>query len=170
MVQRKYQHQLVGKKLGHWVWFHVNYLSLMTDKDEYRAIITVLHSYASDANIVKLNEKSREYQLISCPRFNEDNEPALAYTFDSKSLTKRSYRNNPPVFHQKHLFVRPDYIGFDLMDSESRTATWKSLVPTSDNGFYLKIGRQRYWNEWLAKNGLEPSSTTIQYSEVCHVN
>ncbi len=158
MTLEKYEHHIVGKKLGQWVWFHIDYIELMTGKAEQHAICSVRELYAPDANIIKLNLKTRAYQLIFCPRFDDDHEPTLAYTFDSDSLSMRRYKTNRPIFHHKHMFVRSDYVRFDINESDSRTKSWKQFVPSSDKGFYLKIGRERYWNEWLSENGLEPSS------------
>lgn len=152
----QYTHNPVGKRIGNLVWFHINYLALVVGESEAKSIRAAAKDFAPEANIVRLDIKSRSAQLIHCPDFDVTHEPALAYTFDINKGKLTRYRNNPFIFHQKHLMVMPDYQGFDFQRSIERTEQWKQYVPskTEDKGFYLKIGRENFWLEWLSKIGL----------------
>ena len=152
----RYTYKPVGKRIGHLIWFHVDYLELVVSESEAETILDAAKSFAPQANIVRLDIKSRSAQLIHCPDFDLVNEPALAYTYDIDKGKLTRYRNNPFIFHQKHLMVMPEYQGFDYQCSIVRTEQWKQHVPskTEDKGFYLKIGREKFWNEWLSQIGI----------------
>lgn len=152
----QYTHNPVGKRIGSLVWFHINYLALVVGESEARTIRAAAKDFAPEANIVRLDIKSRSAQLIHCPDFDVTHEPALAYTYDIDKGRLTQYRNNPFIFHQKHLMVMPDYQGFDYQRSIERTMQWKQCVSSENEykGFYLKIGRENYWNKWLFQIGL----------------
>ncbi|AIW22604.1 hypothetical protein F0267_00510 [Vibrio coralliilyticus] len=153
----QYTHNPVGKRIGNLVWFHINYLTMVVNESEAEIILAAAKDFAPEANIVRLDVKRRTAQLIHCPEFDETHEPALAYTYDINKGRLTRYRNNPYIFHQKHLMVMHNYQGFDYQSSLERTKQWKACVVMNDNldqGFYLKIGREKYWNMWLSKVGI----------------
>lgn len=130
---------------------------MVVNQSEAVIIRAVNKDLAPEANIVRLDVKSRAAQLIHCPDFDVKHEPTLAYTFDINKGRLTRYRNNPYIFHQKHLMVMPNYQGFDYQSTLEITKQWKACVLTNENldkGFYLKIGREKYWNIWLSKVGL----------------
>lgn len=154
----KYAYNPVGKQIGNLVWFHIDYLSLVVPEREIESILVAAKRKAPEANIVRLDIKCRTAQLIHCPDFDYVHEPALAYTYDLNKNSLTRYRNNPFIFHQKHLMVRPDCHRVDYQGAVLRTQQWKKLAPSQKEmpSFYLKIGRKNFWRSWLEQVGLKP--------------
>jgi len=59
-------------------------------------------------------------------------------------IFKRASRDNPQIFHDKHLFVNEDYPGFDVKQAQKRSKVWNSLKPDKN-----RIGRLKYWKELI---------------------
>ncbi|MBD0788220.1 hypothetical protein HUO09_17835 [Vibrio sp. Y2-5] len=144
----------VGKKIGNNVWFHIQYVDLLLSEPEKALVQNALVREVPEANIIRLDLKTRKLILISCPTFDTDNEPRIAYSFDINKGKRTAYRSNEPIYHQKFLFVKPDYLGFDYQEAVDRAATWKAMAVGEGRSFYLKIGRQNFWSDWLYQVGI----------------
>ena len=61
-------------------------------------------------------------------------------------------RNNPYIIHGKHLFVEPDYTGFDWEEAKARWESYQGQ-PWLDK---LRMGRKRWWDENAVPNLSSP--------------
>lgn len=96
-----------------------------------------------------------DVSFISAPGFDTENEPIIVSSVKVKDgvATKIRFesKTNPPIYHGKHLFVAPDYKGFDVEAARKRCADWNKYIEKGDKN---KIGRLLYWQEFLKKHNI----------------
>ena len=147
----------MGKKLGSYIWVHRAGLECIEWK--YKALIQAVmdHNFC----VVRLSLTSSDFQLSSCPNFDSLREPRIlghkSYTVINgvPVLTKcaMAKTDNHLIFHHKHLFVPPDYLGFDIAESMSWSREWKNKIKRNREKT-SRIGRVAGWQSVLSECGL----------------
>lgn len=156
----------VGKTMGSDIYFHKQYISDFIDDNFYRA----LQSHIPDGfnfDIIKYNEKDKKISFISCPNFNNDEEPEVGNSFTvdfSKKMAQvyetSSSQNNPLIYHHKWMFVKDSFEGFNSTQSKLRSIEWKSKLESNkknnidDKNISSRIGRKSFWTEWCEANDI----------------
>jgi hypothetical protein len=132
----------IGKEIGGSVYVHRQYEEVLG-----AAVASAKRSLPSDFkyDVVKFNHRTQTVSFLQCPRFDHDPEPAIAAAIivrpDGTKRLREFRADDPPIYHHKWLFVTDDYTGFDVEESERRSAAWLAL-PDIDTS---RIGRQSYW-------------------------
>ena len=131
----------VGKEIGGSVYVHRHY------EDRLGPTVAIAkrwlpagHTY----DVVKYNRRTETVSFIRCPGFDVQSEPSIGSVVTVRSngtLQRRAVLRDPLIYHHKWLFVADDYTGFDVAESQARSAAWLAL-PDVDKS---RIGRQSYW-------------------------
>ncbi|HBJ34344.1 MAG TPA: hypothetical protein DDZ51_06190 [Planctomycetaceae bacterium] len=133
----------VGKEIGGAVYVHRSYLELLP-KIAFEC--STLVSDMSTISVVKYSERATTVSFIDSPDFDDASEPIVGdletVTFDGK-VSKRAQMADPYIYHHKWLFVKDDYLGFDVESSKQRSRSWLHL----DGIDKKRIGRLSYWTE-----------------------
>ena len=79
-------------------------------------------------NILVWNEKKNTLRFVFSPDFDTASEPevGVSVTIDLATRTSSAIRFYKQVYHRKHLWVTPDYTGFDVAAAEAWTEEWSS--------------------------------------------
>ena len=140
---------MIGKRVNGCLYLHTSALSTLprnsqTMVKEASSKLPVNYRY----NVVKITEKENAVSFIWCPRFNKEAEPRLAHSLKVKDgvvgKIREESKTNPSIYHGKHLFVMPDYKGFDVEEAEKRYKSWSGRLTSTE---LSKIGRLQYWEE-----------------------
>lgn len=159
---KRYKKHGVGKEIGDNIWFHKDYVHLFLEKKLYEQLLQNLPDNY-EFTILRLSESKKEVTFIQCVDFDISNEPVVGCSIKMSlawvgehlyTLTKPS-DTNPLIYHHKWLFVSDDYSGFDVAASKQRSLEWKSVLGVN-RSISSRIGRMKYWDEWLNKNQLLP--------------
>ena len=101
---------------------------------------------------MKIAAKEKAVSFIWCPKFNKEAEPRLAHSLKVKDgvvgKIREESKTNPSIYHGKHLFVKPDYKGFDVEEAEKRWRSWSDKLTSEEKS---KIGRLQYWQQIIEK-------------------
>lgn len=133
----------VGKRIGGAVYVHRQYESVLGE-----AVASAKATLPSgfDYTVIKHNEVNGNVSFIHCPNFDTADEPSTgdyAVVRSDGTIKLHSALADPYIYHHKWLFVTEDYQGFDVAQSQERSASWMSL----DNVDKALIGRASYWNK-----------------------
>lgn len=142
------RHHPVGKRVGSKVYFHASY------NDEFFTCPVELEHY----NITRLDLKAREVCFMLCPNFDTEDEPVITEVWNVTRDLYTSYDGNPFIYHHKWMFVKDDYEGFDVEAAKRRSLKWFPKAK-GNRQVLSRIGRQRFWKEWLNKESLVPEPT-----------
>lgn len=149
----------VGKKMGNQVWFHKDYVNNFLDLEEYILFKKLIPS-EFDFTVLRWNEKEMELAFIECTDFDEANEPIVGKALRVKRTEKShellnitNQQKNALIYHHKWLFVKDDYVGFNVEESKQRSIDWKTKLGINKT-LSSKIGRLNFWNEWLNQEKL----------------
>ncbi|MDN2483862.1 hypothetical protein [Vibrio agarivorans] len=142
---------MVGKRIGHKVWFHTQYQSERLTEQE---MLEVADS-GFDHEVVRLDVKTREIALIKYVDFYNTHEPILSRSLNLTSGKVTHQGVNPLILHHKHQTVKPDFDlhGFDYVESVKRSEDWQSRSPRT-RSFTSRIGRLDFWQGHLFAIGL----------------
>ncbi|WP_345685943.1 DNA phosphorothioation-associated putative methyltransferase [Novipirellula caenicola] len=133
----------VGKRIGGAVYVHRQYEDVLRE-----AVATAKATLPSGFSytVIKHNELNGNVSFIHCPDFDTADEPSTgdyAVVRSDGSIKLHRALADPYIYHHKWLFVAEDYQGFDVAQSQKRSAAWMSL----DNVDKSLIGRASYWNK-----------------------
>lgn len=102
-------------------------------------------------NIVKIARDGSSVSFLYYPRFDSTPHPQLLRSIhvpldQSKKITRRRYKDNPPVIHRKEEFILASY---------PRFAAFRRLTRAEEEAGLLKRtpGFQRQWDERLKNEG-----------------
>ncbi len=131
----------VGKEIGGAVYVHRQYEDRLGP-----AVIWAKRWLPADFtyDVVKYNRRTETVSFIQCPGFDVEPEPRLGsvvLVHADGTLQRRAAPRDPLIYHHKWLFVADDYLGFDVQESQHRSAAWLAL-PDVDKS---RIGRRSYW-------------------------
>ena len=97
---------------------------------------------------VKWNKRDKTFTFTWCDDFDGKNEPVVVRQIlvDPAERTFKDLvvsKDNPPIIHGKHLFVRDDYAGFDVDEARRR---WNSYQG-ADWLDKSRMGFLKWWRE-----------------------
>lgn len=144
-----------GKRVYGSLYFHVSLipsvLCLLSPKSR-KQFSSLLKKAEKKINFSIVVIKKSEVQFVESNDWDSNFEPTvgdrLNYSDDSFNKTKGSL-GNPLIFHRRHLFVDPDYKGFNIDDDKKRVEKWLKFSPDKS-----RMGRRVWWNEFLERNSL----------------
>ena len=148
------------KKVGYAFYVHksnLNELFNIVSEEERNHIVYVIDVAKLylflEFDIVKYDRKTDNVSLISCPTWDDVNEPIVgdSYCFNS-DLSYKVIKGGTKVYHNKWQFVSPNYTGFDVEESKKRTKEWNSIP--NIKGMKSKIGNVDFWHNLLREYNL----------------
>jgi hypothetical protein len=106
--------------------------------------------------------------FVQCPGFDDEPEPSIGGVVTVRAdgtLQRRAVPSDPPIYHHKWLFVEDDYAGFDVAESQRRSAAWL-VLPGVDKS---RIGRRSYWETQVVPrlNSCAKHVTSSDQDEQC---
>lgn len=142
----------VGKEIGGSIYVAYDYSYDVVPSKILETSLSLLEdSYPNfQFNCIRYDPKSNQISFQECPDFDTAREPKVGdYVTVNYEDGSIKTGHSEYIFHHKWLWVKNDYIGFDVSESWEWSKQWLStLKETSDgNG----IGR---WNSQLARYNL----------------
>lgn len=142
------------KRIGSKIYLHKSALSQIKSDDQRRAIEIAKGQIPKGFKyeIISIDSQTHEIAFTESPDWDDVFEPAVGnrWTFimseNWKDVKDKKYGkapiSNPFIYHKRHLFVNPDYKGFDIEADKKRAKEVDALgLPTN------KIGRRDYWKQ-----------------------
>lgn len=113
-----------------------------------------------DSYVLKYDKPTNRISIIATPDWDIENEPTVGDSIcvwrDADGDFKfKKMKSKNQIYHNKWQFVQPDYAGFDVEAAKERTKLWNSIPDIAKHK--SRIGYRSYWNDLLAKNGIEES-------------
>ena len=129
------------KRIGSVVWVH------KSSQDELpQDLLKRAKSKVTDPfDVIKYDKASGDFTFIRSKDFNTAPEPTVgdAVLVRKDGSTKvMKQKSDPQIYHHKHLFVKPDYKGFDVEASKRRSERIEKLGVDKS-----RIGTLSYWKE-----------------------
>ncbi|MCY2993115.1 MAG: hypothetical protein NTY19_35315, partial [Planctomycetota bacterium] len=131
----------VGKEIGGAVYVHRQY------ENRLGPIVAWAKRWLpedSAYDVVKYNRRTQAVSFICCPGFDVEPEPnveGVVIIRADGTAQRRPVPLDPYIYHHKWLFVDDDYTGFDVQESQRRSAAWLALANVDKS----RIGRRSYW-------------------------
>lgn len=132
----------VGKQVGSAVYVHRDF-SARLGPVVTRARMLVPEDFVYD--VVKYDRRTGVVSFVQCPDFDTQPEPritAFLVVRPDGTVQRRTAPADPYIYHHKWLMVADDYGGFDVHQSQRRSASWLALADVDKS----RIGRESYWN------------------------
>lgn len=152
----------VGKDIGGAVYVHRSYIDMLP------AAANECFGFLDDETqftVVKYAEKAETVSFIQSPEFDVSSEPEVGdlvtVTFGGK-VTRRKRLSDPYIYHHKWLFVKDDYLGFDVNESRERSVSWLSLEGIDKK----RIGRKSYWDNQVVPLIPQPTQRWFSSKEM----
>ena len=148
------------KKVGYAFYVHksnLNELLNAVSEEERNHIVYVIDIAKLylflEFDIVKYDRKTSNVSLISCPTWDDVNEPIVgdSYCFNS-DLSYKVIKGGTKVYHNKWQFVSEDYKGFNIEKSKERTRQWNSIPNIKE--LKCKVGYKDFWYQLLKENNM----------------
>ena len=109
--------------------------------------------------IISIDRRKGIVSFTECPEWDTEFEPSVGARCtvkfakkpvnDQVKFTKAS-KNNPQIYHRRHLFVAPDYEGFDIEADKRRVARWEKFSPDGS-----RMGRRNWWTEFCKSHRIK---------------
>lgn len=147
----------VGKAIGGQLYVHKNYAAEVIPSEviEYGEGILKRFDPEFEYNCIMLDLKKDEIRFDECPDFDSAREPHVGnfIKIDLKGAKPpyKGYSDN--IWHHKWLWVRDDYIGFDVDKSKNWSKLWLSKLEEPAKG------TDASWNPQLARYGLKENGS-----------
>ena len=135
------------------------------NKDEFKNLMDFVkdvydNEIGIDSYVLKFDAATNRISIISAPDWDTENEPTVgdsivAWIDDNGEFQSKKIKGKNQIYHNKWQFVQPDYSGFDVEAAKERTKLWNSIPDIAKHK--SRIGYRAYWNDLLAKNGIEES-------------
>ena len=141
------------KQVGDTVYVHKSNVRELPDWANARYTHAVNYINNWEWDIVSVNKN--KISFVHCPEFNSIFEPTvgdrltLEFNEGSMRVIKASTKN-PQIYHRRHLFVSPDYTGFNVQEDIERVKSWEQHNPETN-----KMGRRLWWEQFLETHNLE---------------
>lgn len=137
-----------GKK-----YVHVSAVNQFTPEEQKRvakAYRRILKGAMDGPNIKVIVLSKDAVEFVECPDWDIYYEPIVfeRYVVTGRKVEYRQSDRNK-VYHKRHLFVNPDYFGFDVEEDKKRGELIDSL-----NLDKTRIGNEEYWHKIMKKYGL----------------
>jgi hypothetical protein len=136
---------MIGKKIGGYHYIHKSALDTLPPRvqervEEARKLIPSDFVY----DIVQIGKD--DIHFTSSPNWDIAYEPDVGdrYVVNTDGSVRYA-KGRGQIFHRRHLFVKPDYRGFDMEQDKKRVEWWSSFGPD-----IRRIGYKKFWLDWLA--------------------
>ena len=148
------------KKVGYAFYVHksnLNELFNIVSEEERNHIVYVIDIAKLylflEFDIVKYDRKTSNVSLISCPTWDDVNEPIVGYSYCVNSdVSYKVIKGGTKVYHNKWQFVSPNYTGFDVEEAKKRTKEWNSIP--NIKSMNSKLGNVDFWHNLLREYNL----------------
>ena len=130
-------------------YVHKSNLNELFNKVQDKELEALIQNTDVEYDVVKYDKGN--VTLIKASDWDTANEPLIDYTvlFKAGSLSEPGVKriNGRQIYHNKWMFVNPDYTGFNVEEARKRTEIWNSIP---DIKFHKsRIGNKTYWVELL---------------------
>lgn len=107
--------------------------------------------------VLKFNRQNTTISLISSPDWDVRQEPTagdyIIVKFDKYGTVSHKYvKGRNQIYHNKWMFVQPDYKGFNITAAKLRTVQWNKIPGIQDLKY--QIGYRKFWNMILKQHNL----------------
>lgn len=138
----------VGKSVGNDIYFHKHYLECFDFANEITDKLSLIPSNFF-FNIIRYNLKIRDISFIFSPNFLDSYFPIVSNSIKVKAdnlipeikIKIRTFKNNPPIYHHRWLFVKDDFGGFNV----ETDFKWSKLWVKTPNLIPNRYGFLRHW-------------------------
>lgn len=112
---------------------------------------------AEEHFVMKFDKNAESISLISSPDWDIRQEPSVGDGIYTKydvygNISYRIVKARGQIYHNKWMFVQPDYNGFNVNAAKLRTVQWNRIPGIQ--AVKGKIGYRKFWNTLLKENGL----------------
>lgn len=136
------------------LYVHKSNLNELFDKVQDKDLEIFIQQTDVDYDVVKYDKGN--VTLIKASDWDTANEPLIDYTvlFKAGSLSEPGVKriNGRQIYHNKWMFVSPDYTGFNVEEAKERTAIWNSIPDIKSHK--SRIGNKTYWISLLNQYGI----------------
>jgi hypothetical protein len=159
----------IGKIVNGVQYIHNTLISKLSDDDwgkYYLRARTAIESVLGNPSypltfkpvIISIDRKKGIVSFTECPEWDNQYEPSVGSRFTVKFAKKpvndqvkftKANKKNPQIYHRRHLFVAPDYDGFDIESDKLRVTHWHKLSPDGS-----RMGRRIWWDNFCKTNNL----------------
>lgn len=132
------------------------------DEDMFDELYQEAYIYYSDMVaeehfVMKFDKTAESISLISSPDWDIRHEPSVGDGIYAKydaygNVSYRVVKARGQIYHNKWMFVQPDYNGFNINAEKLRTVQWNRIPGIK--AVKGKIGYRKFWNTILKENGL----------------
>lgn len=131
----------VGKEIGGAIYIHRSAEDVLPPDVIARGRSCLPPDF--EYHVVKYNPKSDTVSFVEAPDFDNVPEPSLHRVFTILPNGSSQLRDfgGKIIYHHKWLFVREDYRGFDLHESQCRSR----VIFDSPDIDFKRIGSKAYW-------------------------
>lgn len=135
-------------------YVHKSNLNELFDKVHDKDLEALIQNTDIDYDVVKYDKGN--VTLIKASDWDTANEPLIDYTvlFKAGNLSEPGIKrmNGRQIYHNKWMFVSPDYTGFNVEEAKERTAIWNSIPDIKSHK--SRIGNKTYWISLLNRYGI----------------
>lgn len=149
----------IGKKIGNNLYIHKSAIDTLVE-DEINLVKEKLEYLSKnfDYEVIKINVKENKISFIQSEDWNIATEPIVgdSYSINSKNQVKFRKGTNQ-IYHHKWLFLKDNYIGFDVKESKKWSEQWmnseivQKLKANKNEKFNCKIGNKEYFIKKVIK-------------------
>lgn len=169
----------VGKRIGNSLYLHRSAVRSIATDEQKALIIAARKSLPKGFPwvVVKIDTAASRVSFITSPDWDTADEPtvgdSIMVDMSRKPSTVKHRKATGQVYHHKHMFVLPDYRGFDVYKSQKRSEFWQThpavkQMIDADPAFFKKIGNSDYWQNVLsAITTLHRPENTATVGGVC---
>lgn len=140
------------KVVGSSLYIHKSALDELMTKMKNEDIVR-LNNYINELNdekfsfeIIKYDKKTQNISFIESNDWDIKHEPSVGnawcYHIDGR---RKFIKSSNKIYHCKYMFVKEDYVGFDVEKSKERAKLWNSIPNIKEHK--SKIGNKKYWEK-----------------------
>lgn len=154
---RRYGQTGVGKLVGQHLYLHYDYVGdvIHSGVFSHRTMCYACHRLADEVpekiafKCVRFGLDDYSVRFDEAPDFDEAREPHVGryFTVMPNGTCRRGSSN--AIWHHKWLFVKPEYSGFDVLESMAWSRRYCSVLKE------VPKGSDRAWQMQLKKHGLQ---------------
>ena len=136
----------VGKLMGNCVYVHYTYQEEIVAEQPLKQ--AKQRAQGMDYTVVKYNIKTGNITFVQVPDFDTAPEPTVRDQLLVRPDGTTRYMKqqaDPWIYHHKWLFVKDDYMGFDVEKSKQRSLRWLQLTDID----FTRIGKKSFWERTI---------------------
>jgi len=140
--------EITGKRIGGSLYLHYSTLDTLSKHDQERVLeASEMLPEGFHWEILMLDKDFVAF--IQCDEWDYIYEPIVGDRYkvfnDGRVVFKRG---GVQIYHRRHLFVKPDYKGFDVQDDIKRVEWWSQYKPDT-----RRMGYLNWWLRFLEEIG-----------------